>query len=464
MKKYVKLLTFLLSSSYLVDINSSFAGDRDLVPAHPGGVARHEGRAPDGRDWGRPVAIPASSTGLVAAENLEFGGTQIGHSREGAGYSISVFRAAGGAEIGVAVPEASADSAAFTGSQRLHQAASRGTIPGDLRTQNERDTDTNFVWAYRELAKLYKGLNDFATGQIEDDLNKLSKAVKKVKPDGNALMDQALALAPKLIRKIKTEGETIKATLGEDLFAILQLLRILDEHCQTYIDGRINLTPEVKLKDVLLPEDPRTEVSVERVNTTEIREAFIEVERTLNCIAKDKLMESLQSIDDFLTMAQRVDRSTEHGQNILALSQRFLADEQRIADIIKEKWKSPGQARFEPFRRGVIQLNMLIEHITDYVASAKKIADGTYAHLLAAPEAVAAIEDGSASSSSAVALRQKAAAGGSSALTVGGGMSAETIARLLREKEAAESKLRHQGLADFQAKIMDIRDYLDGKE
>ena len=107
---------------------------------------------------------------------------------------------------------------------------------------------------------------------------------------------------------------------------------------------------------------------------------------------------------------------------------------------------------------------MLIEHITDYVASAKKIADGTYAHLLAAPEAVAAIEDGSASSSSAVALRQKAAAGGSSALTVGGGMSAETIARLLREKEAAESKLRHQGLADFQAKIMDIRDYLDGKE
>ena len=460
MKKYVKLLTFLLSSSYLVDINSSFAGDRDLVPAHPGGVARHEGRATDGRDWGRSVAIPASSTGLVATENLEFGGTQIGHSREGAGYSISVFRAAGGAEIGVAVH---ADSAAFTGSQRLHEAASRGTIPGDHRTQRERDTDTNFAWAYRDLTKLYNGLNDFATGQIEDDLNKLAKAVKKVKADGSALMDQALALAPKLIRKIKEEGETIKATLGEDMFAILQLLRILDEHCQTYIDGRINLTPEVKLRDVLLPEDLRTEVSVERVNTTEIREAFFQVEQTLNCIAKDKLMESLKLIDDFLTMAQSVDHSTEHGQNILALSQRFLADEQRIADIIKEKWKSPGQARFEPFRRGVIQLNMLIEHITDYVASAKKIADGTYAHLLAAPEAVAAIEDGSASSSSAVALRQKAAAGGSSALTVGGGMSAETIARLLREKEAAESKLRQQGLADFQAKIMDIRDYLDGK-
>jgi hypothetical protein len=107
---------------------------------------------------------------------------------------------------------------------------------------------------------------------------------------------------------------------------------------------------------------------------------------------------------------------------------------------------------------------MLMEHITDYAASAKKIADGTYAHLLAAPEAVAAIEDGSAGSSSAVALRQKAAAGGSSALTVGGETPTEAIARLRREKRYAEAGLRNKGLADFRAKILSIQDYIDGRK
>ena len=445
MKKYVKLLTLLLSTSCLTEVAHTATS----------GVVKREER--EGLVSVFPVTIPdakPSGKAIIPSETLD--SHYVGKIRnpEGRGYDFSRLITSGikGLEIAVATPDLGNNSETYNKRMATPLAADAlefGSVGfQDIRSVHEQRCDTNVLWAYKDLVHLRDGLNDFATGKIENDLSMLSRAIKKLDAPNSFIVD-AVKLFPPLIKKLRGKAIGLRDSLSADIRIILDALNQTVEHHETYIRERIPVAHELAgpkvltLTDLILPNDSTQDikVSLERIDITDIHAMFFQAEQTLNNIMGHKLKSKFLMIGDFLSMVENLKTlpPSDHNQQIMALSQMFSGD-LAVMEFIDSRWISPAAPDFQSFKDGVKYINMLIEFIGSYAVNAKEIAYGTHAESildeLKTPPSTALVE---ARESSTITSKSR-----------GMGTQEQQLKELVSKKRSAEWSMERTQLPDLQ--------------
>ena len=445
MKKYAKLFTILLSTSCLTEV------------AHTATSSAIEMYKEESSATVFPVTIPgAKPPGKAVIPPETLGSNYVGKIRnpEGRGYDFSRLMTSGikGLEIAVATPDLGNNSKAYNKSMAIPLAADAlefGSIGfQDIRSVHEQGCDTNVLWAYKDLIHLRDGLNDFATGKIEDDLSMLSRAIKKLDAPDSFIVD-VVKLFPPLIKKLRGKAIGLRDSLSTDIPIILGALNQTVEHHETYIRERIPVAHELggpkvlTLTDLVLPNDSTQDrkVSLEGVDITDIHAIFFQVEQTLNNIMGHKLKSKFLMIGDFLSMVENLKTlpPSDHSQQIIALSQMFIGDI-AIANFIDSRWISPEAPDFQSFKDGVKYINMLIELIRSYAVSAKEIAYGTHAKAI--------LDELKTTTSTALVEGREASAIVSK--SPGMGTPEQQLKELVSKKRGAESSMERTQLPDLQ--------------
>ncbi len=396
MKKYVKPILLSLSALYLAGMNLSHATVEPHDPSK------------------QPLATATvAPRGGFAAHQVALTGIGKKRDEDGKGWAGATM-AVGGARLDVATRDQSGDEAA----QKRHQdwldaivfagnVKDDGTIPEDMRgragviadsrTIAEGQCDMIFFEADAYYRNLLAGLNDFVTGETAKQLVSLAKAVGKLNLDGTPI-GVATHLFPALIKKVRGHGEALRGSLDRDVSVILDVLNDVVLDFNFYTQKRSGPTPDLRFQDIS-GDDPdttrRTHVGLERVDITDIRDMFVQVERTLRALMDhklaarlDKMREFLRSVDNLHVGHAGTRHTTDHTVQIRALSEPFRKYE-GVFGVIDSKWKSPTNPNLAQFQEGVKYINILIESIAAYAERAKMIAEGTYAEqrLLEGPQA-----------------------------------------------------------------------------
>ena len=448
MKKYVKLFTFLLSTTCLTEATHAASVVGEL----------REDRAP----VLFPITIPNATAYMGSGGSQEILPeilfvNSVGTTRDpesGRGYTFSRLTGPGGVRIVTATPTETANSETYDQRKKITFASQEDNGLeklgfNDSRNIKEQRCDTVFIYAYKDVKKLYDELSYFASGEIESDLIRLLKATKKLDPSSSFIVG-AVKLFPDLIKKTREKAILLKTSLGTDIQTILSAIGQIVGHLELYIDNRflvarhITTDATLSLRDLLLLRDEGnivdgTKVSLEGVDITDIHRTLFKIEETLNAIMKHNLKTKLAMISDFSWMTKTLDQNRPHSRQITELSKIFVGD-LGVVEFIDRNWKSPEAPEFQSFKDGVKYINMLIESIRDYSVKAQDMAHGTAAKTI--------LDELKTTTSTALVEEREASA--ITSKSRGMGTEEQQLKELVSKKRDAESSMVGTQLPDLQ--------------
>jgi hypothetical protein len=395
MKKHLTSLGLLLCSACCVGTNPLYAAQKELIP------------------FDREADRPGNSNILALAKiqkYADFDEHQVElYNRgkytddEGTGW-VGVQLSIGKAHVTLVKQEPQYDSAAIKAKKETIgkiDAAVGGSKKGkalghyseivDERIHEEFTCDEIFRDVDAVYRQFQEGLLSFVNGETATKLITLAKAVKKLNLDHTPIGEVSKVLL-KLIMKVKATGENLRASLPHDVNQILEVLNNIVLDCENYVKQRKGPKEGTRFEEFWLPKDtyktglseydvykPSTKhVALEKIDITNIRDMFFEVEKTLKSLMEHNLKQRLSLMGKFLKAVDALKEDTEHAQNIKLLTKPFQKYE-HVIGFIDRYWISPKNGHFTEFQEGVKHINMLIEDLSDYLVHAAEIVDGKYA-------------------------------------------------------------------------------------